>query len=100
MAEMLENKGITCERKSIYSDIALLIENGYVYIAQPPLFKVTQGKVSEYLYDEHALDKMLKEANVDVWLDTVIINARIAESNARRVLCAFFIVVLLDVKNL
>ena len=37
-----------------------LIENGYVYIAQPPLFKVTQGKTSEYLYDEHALDKMLK----------------------------------------
>ena len=41
-----------------------LIENGYVYIAQPPLFKVTQGKVSEYLYDEHALDKMLKERGV------------------------------------
>ena len=33
-----------------------LIENGYVYIAQPPLFKVTQGKTSEYLYDEHALN--------------------------------------------
>ena len=41
-----------------------LIENGYVYIAQPPLFKVTQGKVSEYLYDEHALDKMLKERGI------------------------------------
>lgn len=27
-----------------------LIENGYVYIAQPPLFKVTQGKKLEYLY--------------------------------------------------
>jgi len=41
-----------------------LIENGFVYIAQPPLFKVTQGKVSEYLYDEHALDKMLKERGI------------------------------------
>lgn len=41
-----------------------LIENGYVYIAQPPLFKVTQGKNSEYLYDEHALDKMLKERGI------------------------------------
>ena len=41
-----------------------LIENGYVYIAQPPLFKVTQGKTSEYLYDEHALDKMLKERGI------------------------------------
>ena len=41
-----------------------LIENGYVYIAQPPLFKVTTGKTSEYLYDEHALDKMLKERGI------------------------------------
>lgn len=41
-----------------------LIENGYVYIAQPPLFKITQGKSSEYLYDEHALDKMLKERGI------------------------------------
>ncbi len=41
-----------------------LIENGYVYIAQPPLFKVTSGKTAEYLYDEHALDKMLKERGI------------------------------------
>ena len=41
-----------------------MIENGYVYIAQPPLFKVTQGKTSEYMYDEHALDKMLKERGI------------------------------------
>ena len=41
-----------------------LIDNGYVYIAQPPLFKVTQGKVSEYLFNEHALDKMLKERGI------------------------------------
>ena len=41
-----------------------LIENGFVYIAQPPLFKVTQGKVSEYLFNEHALDKMLKERGI------------------------------------
>ena len=41
-----------------------LIDNGHVYIAQPPLFKVTIGKNSEYLYDEHALDKMLKERGI------------------------------------
>ena len=41
-----------------------LIEHGHVYIAQPPLFKVTIGKNSEYLYDEHALDKMLKERGI------------------------------------
>lgn len=41
-----------------------LIDNGYIYIAQPPLFKVTTGKTSEYLYDERALDKMLRERGV------------------------------------
>lgn len=38
-----------------------LIENGYVYIAQPPLYKLTIGKTSEYLYDDRALDKTLRE---------------------------------------
>jgi len=38
-----------------------LIDNGFVYIAQPPLYKVTIGKTSEYLYDDKALDKMVIE---------------------------------------
>ena len=41
-----------------------MIEAGHVYIAQPPLFKVTSGKTSEYLYDEHAMDKMLKDRGI------------------------------------
>lgn len=41
-----------------------LLEQGYVYIAQPPLYKVTSGKTAEYLYDERALDKMLRERGV------------------------------------
>ena len=41
-----------------------LLDNGYVYIAQPPLFKITIGKTSEYLYDEKALDKMLSERGI------------------------------------
>jgi len=38
-----------------------LIENGFIYIAQPPLYKITQGKQSEYLYDDKALDTKLRE---------------------------------------
>ena len=38
-----------------------LIDNGYVYIAQPPLYKLTIGKQSEYLYDDRSLDKALRE---------------------------------------
>src|SRR5574344_1514405 len=41
-----------------------LIEQGYVYIAQPPLYKITVGKTSEYLYDERALDKTVRERGV------------------------------------
>ena len=41
-----------------------LIEQGYVYIAQPPLYKITIGKTSEYLYDDRVLDKTLRERGV------------------------------------
>lgn len=37
------------------------IENGYVYIAQPPLYKVTKGKRVEYCFNEHKLEAVLAE---------------------------------------
>ena len=36
-----------------------LIESGRVFIAQPPLFKVTQGKSERYVYDERELKVVL-----------------------------------------
>jgi DNA gyrase subunit B len=38
-----------------------LIKNGYLYIAQPPLFQVKVGKNSEYAFSEDQRDKVLKE---------------------------------------
>lgn len=38
-----------------------LIENGYVYIAQPPLFKVEQGKKVAYTYNDRELERVLAE---------------------------------------
>ncbi|MFD2045622.1 DNA topoisomerase (ATP-hydrolyzing) subunit B [Ornithinibacillus salinisoli] len=38
-----------------------LIENGYIYIAQPPLYKVQQGKAVHYAYDDKELDRILEE---------------------------------------
>ena len=37
-----------------------LIEEGHVYIAQPPLFRVTQGKKERYIYDEKELEQVLQ----------------------------------------
>ncbi len=38
-----------------------LIEKGYVYAAQPPLYKITKGKVVRYAYTEEAKDKIVQE---------------------------------------
>ena len=42
-----------------------LIERGYVYIAQPPLYKAAKGKTAIYLKDERALEDYLIDAGVD-----------------------------------
>ncbi|WP_455245187.1 DNA topoisomerase (ATP-hydrolyzing) subunit B [Petrachloros mirabilis] len=42
-----------------------LLERGYVYIAQPPLFKVKKGKTERYLKDEGALNEHLADLAVE-----------------------------------
>lgn len=39
-----------------------LVENGNVYIAQPPLYKVEKGKFLKYAYNDDELNKTLEEA--------------------------------------
>ena len=38
-----------------------LIEKGYVYIAMPPLYKVTKNKVERYVYNDEALEVLFNE---------------------------------------
>jgi len=42
-----------------------LIERGYIYIAQPPLFRVKKGKTERYLKDENALNEYLSDLAVE-----------------------------------
>ena len=42
----------------LYRHMEGLIHAGYVYIAQPPLYKITKGKKMDYAYDESQLKKI------------------------------------------
>ena len=43
-----------------------LIENGHIYLAQPPLFKITKANKSTYIKDEKALEEyILSSAKID-----------------------------------
>ena len=48
-----------------YRQMAKLIEEGYLYIAQPPLFRVKRGKSLKYIKDEAELENYLLELGVE-----------------------------------
>lgn len=45
----------------LYRFMKPVIEGGYVYIAQPPLYKVQKGKKIAYAYKEHEMDQLREE---------------------------------------
>ena len=48
-----------------YRQMPKLIENGYLYIAQPPLYKVKKGKKLRFLQDDGSLSEFLIETGTD-----------------------------------
>ncbi|MCY1646214.1 DNA topoisomerase (ATP-hydrolyzing) subunit B [Caulobacter sp. SL161] len=48
-----------------YRQMPELIERGYIYIAQPPLYKASKGKSSRYLKDDAEMDAFLVDEGVD-----------------------------------
>ncbi len=48
-----------------YRQFIEIIENGYLYVAQPPLFRAKKGKTERYLKDEAALEDYLTDLGAD-----------------------------------
>ena len=48
-----------------YRQMPALIEAGNIYIAQPPLYKVSRGKSEQYLKDERALEDFLISTGIE-----------------------------------
>lgn len=48
-----------------YRHMRPLIEKGYVYIAQPPLYKISRGKFEKYVYSDEELEETLSEIGRD-----------------------------------
>jgi DNA gyrase subunit B len=47
-----------------YRHMPQVIEQGYLYIAQPPLYRVSTGKVTKYAQSERERDRIVQEMNV------------------------------------
>ncbi len=75
-----------------YRQMPQLVERGYVYIAQPPLYKVKLGKAEQYLKDDHELDAyLLRVALTDARLETGVPGAAVLQGDALETLARQYV---------
>ena len=64
-----------------------IIENGYLYLAQPPLYRVARGRKATYLKDEKAFeDYILTEASQNLTLKTPNVSRPYTGENLKTIL--------------
>lgn len=72
-----------------YRQMRELVERGYLYIAQPPLFKVQKGKRESYVKDNAALENYLIEQSLNQAVVSVG-HKPVSEEDALAALSAFY----------
>ena len=69
----------------LYRHMTELIENKFVYIAQPPLYKVTKKKKFQYIHSEEEMDEYLLELGLnDVHLRSVSSDEKLSISDMQK----------------
>lgn len=72
-----------------YRHMPQLIENGYIYIAQPPLFKVSRGKKGRYIHSEKEMDSHLLELGMsDIEIKDIRANVTLEPDHIKKLLDA------------
>jgi DNA gyrase subunit B len=69
-----------------YRQMPQLIEKGYLYIAQPPLYRAAKGKSERYLKDDRALEDYLINAGLDEAMLRLGSGAQIIGNDLRRLI--------------